>query len=198
MACSGMVIDLRGNPGGIGVMAVGMAGWFIDSADRPLGTMYTRETALKFVVNPRVETYSGPLAILVDGGTASTSEVFAEGMKDLGRAQIFGTKTAGAALPSVFEKLPNGDGFQYAIANYVSEGGQTLEGVGVIPDVEVSLTRQELVKGQDPVIEAASQWIGEQKKKTALNRRSRDGKRPSYGRLAVQGRSRLRPGTTGR
>ena len=167
MACSGVIIDLRGNPGGIGVMAMGMAGWFIDSADRPLGTMYTRETSLRFVVNPRLETYRGPLAVLVDGGTASTSEVFAEGIKDLGRARIFGTKTAGAALPSVFEKLPNGDGFQYAIANYVSEGGQTLEGEGVIPDVEVALTRAALLKGLDPVLDAACEWIGAKKKKTA-------------------------------
>ena len=49
-------------------------------------------------------------------------------MKDVKRARIFGTRTAGAALPSVISKLPNGDGFQYAIANYISEGGKPLEG----------------------------------------------------------------------
>ncbi len=128
--CEGFIVDLRGNPGGIGIMAMGMAGWFIAQPDQKLGTLYMRDTTLKFVVNPRLTTFAGPLAILVDGASASTSEIMAEGLKDLGRARIFGTRTAAAALPSVFEKLPNGDGFQYAIANYVSEGGQAAGGPG--------------------------------------------------------------------
>jgi carboxyl-terminal processing protease len=142
--CEGFIVDLRGNPGGIGIMAMGMAGWFIAQPDQNLGTLYMRDTTLKFVVNPRLSTFGGPLAILVDGTSASTSEIMAEGLKDLGRARIFGTRTAAAALPSLFEKLPNGDGFQYAIANYVSEGGQPLEGLGVTPDVETPITRQAL------------------------------------------------------
>jgi carboxyl-terminal processing protease len=103
------------------------------------------------------------LAILVDGTSASTSEIMAEGLKDLGRARIFGTRTAAAALPSVFERLPNGDGFQYAIANYVSQGGEPLEGLGVTPDVETPLTRQALLAGQDPALDAAVAWIASQK-----------------------------------
>lgn len=157
--CDGFVIDLRGNPGGIGVMAMGMAGWFIDKPDQLLGTLYMRDTTLKFIVNPRVNTFAGPVAILVDGASASTSEIMAGGMKDLGRARIFGTRTAAAALPSVLEMLPNGDGFQYAIANYISEGGQPLEGLGVTPDVEAPLTRKALLDGKDPALDAAIAWI---------------------------------------
>jgi carboxyl-terminal processing protease len=159
MKCDGFIIDLRGNPGGLGAMAMGMAGWFIDKPDQRLGTLYMRDTTLKFIVNPRVKTFAGPLAILVDGASASTSEILAEGLKDLGRARIFGSKTAAAALPSVFEKLPNGDGFQYAVANYISEGGQPLEGLGVTPDVETPLTRQALLAGKDPALDAAIAWI---------------------------------------
>ena len=165
LRCDGFLIDLRGNPGGIGAMAMGMAGWFIDTPDQRLGTMYTRQAPLKFVVNPRLETYRGPLAILVDGCSGSTSEVFAGGLKDLKRARIFGTRTAGAALPSVLERLPNGDGFQHAIANYISEGGKPLEGAGVIPDVEVTLTRDALLQGKDSVVEAAVRWIRKTKEK---------------------------------
>jgi carboxyl-terminal processing protease len=157
--CEGFVIDLRGNPGGIGAMAMGMAGWFIDQPNQRLGTLYMRDATLKFVINPRVNTFSGPLAILVDGSSASTSEILAGGMKDLGRARIFGTHTAAAALPSVFEMLPNGDGFQYAIANYLSEGGKPLEGLGVTPDVETPLTREALLAGKDPALDAAIAWI---------------------------------------
>ena len=159
MKCDGFVVDLRGNPGGIGVMAMGMAGWFIDKPDQQLGTLYMRSTTLKFIVNPRVNTFSGPVAILVDGTSASTSEILAGGMKDLGRARIFGARTAAAALPSVFELLPNGDGFQYAIANYISEGGQPLEGLGVTPDVETPITRKALLEGKDPALDAAVAWI---------------------------------------
>ena len=111
------------------------------------------------MVFPRPQTFRGPLAILVDGCSASTAEIFAGGLKDAGRARIFGTRTAGAALPSIIERLPNGDGFQYAIANYISEGGQPLEGIGVIPDEEVHLTRRQLLAGRDPVLDAAMDWI---------------------------------------
>jgi len=161
--CAGVIIDLRGNPGGLGVMATGMAGWFLDKPDQRLGTMHLRQAPLKFTVNPRLPTYRGALAILVDGCSASTSEIFAEGMKDLGRARIFGTRTAGAALPSAIDRLPNGDGFQHALADYVSEGGRPLEGVGVLPDVEVKLKREALLAGRDPVLEAAIEWINTRK-----------------------------------
>ena len=157
--CAGLVIDLRGNPGGIGGMSLGMAGWLIDKSDVRLGVLKTKDTELKFIVNPRAEVYRGPVAILVDSLTASTSEIFSGGLKDLGRARIFGTRTAGAALPSAFERLPNGDGFQYAMANYISEGGQPLEGIGVTPDVEAPLSRQALLGRHDPALEAALAWI---------------------------------------
>jgi carboxyl-terminal processing protease len=157
--CKGFVLDLRGNPGGIGGMAMGLAGWFTSQSGLHLGTMYLRTATIKFAVFPRPEPFRGPLAILVDGCSASTSEVFAGGMQDMKRGRIFGTHTAGAALPSMFTKLPNGDGFQYAVANYISEGGKPLEGVGVTPDQEVKLTRHQLLEGQDPVLDAAVSWI---------------------------------------
>jgi carboxyl-terminal processing protease len=163
-SCDGLIIDLRGNPGGIGGMAMGMAGFLVDKPNQRLGTMYLRDSTLNFVVNPRADVFSGPVAVLVDGCSASTSEIFAGGLKDLGRARVFGTKTAAAALPSAFERLPNGDGFQYALANYVSEGGQPLEGLGVTPDELVELTRPALLAGHDPVIDAALDWIRGKKK----------------------------------
>jgi carboxyl-terminal processing protease len=159
MDAEGVVIDLRGNVGGIGAMSTGMAGWFVSDETKYLGTMQTRQSNLKFVVSPRVDVYKGPVAILVDGLTGSTAEIFAGGMKDIGRARIFGTTTVGAALPSMIDKLPNGDGFQYAIANYVSAGGQVLEGHGVVPDERVGLTRESLLAGEDPPLDAAVHWI---------------------------------------
>jgi len=161
--CKGFVIDVRGNPGGIGGLAMGVAGWFMDRSGVQLGTETLRGLTVNFVIFPRPQPFRGPLAVLVDGSSASTAEIFAGGLKDVKRARIFGTRTAGAALPSVIERLPNGDGFQYAIANYVSQGGKPLEGIGVIPDEEVRLTRKQLLEGKDPVLEAAIEWIGRQK-----------------------------------
>jgi len=138
---------------------MGLAGFLVESQGHRLGTMVMRDTTLNFVINPRAPGFSGPVAILVDGNSASTSEIFAGGLQDLHRARVFGTHTAAAALPSVIERLPNGDGFQYAVANYISEGGKPLEGLGVKPDVEVNLTRSALLAGHDPVVDAALDWI---------------------------------------
>lgn len=162
--CDGFVIDLRGNPGGLGGLAMGLAGWFVDRSGLRLGELFMRATTLQFVVFPRPEPFRGPLGVLVDGCAASTSEIFAGGLQDLKRARIFGTRTAGAALPSMFERLPNGDGFQYAVGNYISAGGKPLEGNGVMPDDVVALSRAALLAGRDPILEAAVNWIEQQKK----------------------------------
>jgi C-terminal processing protease CtpA/Prc len=155
----GVILDLRGNPGGIGIMAMGIAGFFIDKPGQKLGEMKMRQTTLQFVIFPRPETYPGPLAILVDQGSASTTEILAGGLQDLKRARIFGTRTAGAALPSDIIRLPNGDGFQYPQASYTSVNGKILEGNGVTPDVVVHQIAQDVQTDNDPVIEAARNWI---------------------------------------
>lgn len=151
----GLIIDLRGNPGGIGFMANGLAGHLIAEGTPTLGTMIMRESKIPFVANPQVDVYTGPLAILVDENSASTSEIFAAGLQDIDRAIIIGRKTAGAALPSVFTQLPNGDGFQYAIADFVRPSGGQIEGAGVTPDIVVQYDRKVLAKERDPFIEAA-------------------------------------------
>ncbi|MEM8875082.1 MAG: S41 family peptidase [Planctomycetota bacterium] len=156
---AGVIIDVRGNPGGLGALAGGIVGYFVDETGLKLGTMEQRGTTLDFNVNPRRPYYDGPLAVLIDGGSMSTSEIFAQGLADLDRARLFGTRTAGAALPSVIIDLPNGDKLQYAFADYVSDKGQRLEGNGVQPDVRVVPDRATYAAGKDPVIEAALQWI---------------------------------------
>ena len=147
----GVILDLRSNRGGIGIMASGMAGYFIGDAGHKLGEMRMRDTTLQFNVFPRPTVYAGRLAILLDEGSASTTEILAQGLQDLKRARIFGTRSAGAALPSDIIRLPDGDGFQYPTATYISANGRVLEGNGVIPDVEV--------RDRGAVIDAAARWI---------------------------------------
>lgn len=155
----GLIIDLRGNPGGIGGMAMGMGNMLVSEPNLKLGTMTTRQTSINFVLNPQVGRFTGPVAILVDETSASTSEIMAGGLQAIGRARVFGSTTAGMALPSIITKLPSGDGLQYATANYVSADGRVLEGNGVAPDVQVKPDRAMLLEGRDPVIEAAEAWI---------------------------------------
>jgi carboxyl-terminal processing protease len=157
----GLVLDLRGNPGGLGAMAMGMGGHLIDRQGASLGTMITRDSKLKFVLNPQPVRFTGKIAILVDELCMSTCEILAGGLQEIGRARVFGLRTPGAALPSQIERLPTGDGFQYAVANYVSASGTPLEGRGVVPDVTIPWDRKALLAGRDPALEAALAWIRE-------------------------------------
>lgn len=162
----GMVIDLRGNPGGLAGMIMGISGHFF--AERTaLGTMKMRASELTFFANPRasrpdgsaVSPFMGPVAILVDGLTGSASECFAGGMQAVGRARVFGETTMGQALPASFTKLPNGDTLLHAIADFVTADGTRLEGRGVVPDQVVPLDPAALARGRDPVLGAALAWI---------------------------------------
>ena len=165
-----ILLDIRGNPGGVGGMAMGFAGHFLDST-HTIGVMKQRGTNdLRFVANPRlvnssnqrVQPFAGPLGLIVDEGSVSTSEIFAEGMQAMGRARVFGTQTTGQALPSIAERLPNGDILYHAIANFVSPTGKQIEGNGVVPDVEAGPTRKTLLEGKDTALDAALAWAASQ------------------------------------
>ena len=155
----GIVIDLRGNTGGIGDMIAGMAGWFIAARGMSMGTILTRSGSLKLAVLPRPAPFAGPVAVLIDELSMSASEVFAQGFKDAGRARVFGRRSAGAVLASTVERLPNGDRFQYPTARFEFSSGVIVEGVGVVPDVEIHPTGETLLSGRDVVLDAAVQWI---------------------------------------
>ena len=165
-SADGIVIDLRGNPGGLAAMLMGISGHFLTER-KPLGVMKTRDAELKFTSNPRlvsaagerVEPFAGPVAILVDALTGSASECFAGGMQSLGRARVFGQTSMGQALPAVFDKLPNGDVLIHAYGDFVTATGTRLEGRGVVPDEEVPLDRAQLLAGRDAPLERALQWI---------------------------------------
>ena len=154
----GIIIDVRGNPGGVGGMAPGLAG-VLESKQTSLGTMHMRSGHVNFVVFPQPNAYLGPVVILTDGGSASTSELFAGGLQEIGRAVVVGERTTGAALPSIFQKLPTGALFQYAIADFKTPKGTLIEGRGVSPDVEVKFTRRSLLVGRDVQLEAAIEQI---------------------------------------
>lgn len=150
-----LVLDLRGNPGGVGMMAVPVARMLLDK-EVSLGVMTMRGTTQHFNVKPQGGAFAGSMAILVDEGTGSTSEIFAQAMQDLGRVKIVGATTSqGAVLASFIEKLPGGATLQFVVADYKSPNGEAVEGKGVVPDVLVDATAGDYAKGRDPVLDAA-------------------------------------------
>ncbi len=150
----GLIFDVRGNPGGIGAMANGLAGYLVTERVS-LGAMKLRGTELKFLAFPQDGPYLGPVAVLIDGNSASTSEIFAAGLQELGRAIVVGERSMGAALPSFFTELPRGAMLQYAIADYLTPKGFRIEGQGVTPDIQMSQDAASLLAGRDAQLEAA-------------------------------------------
>jgi C-terminal processing protease CtpA/Prc len=88
-------------------------------------------------------------------------------MQSLKRVRVFGQRSMGAALPSQFDRLPNGDVFIHATGDFVTADGTRLEGRGVIPDQDVPLTRKSLLAGRDAPLDAALAWIDTQAAKGA-------------------------------
>ena len=164
--CRGIIIDLRGNPGGVVGMVMGVAGHFLDEPET-LGTMRSRGSSLNFVANPRrvdtsarpVRPFAGPLALLIDPMSVSTTEIFAAGMQALGRARVFGENSAGQALPAATLRLPDGDVLMHVVADFTAGNGVRIEGRGVIPDVDIVPSHKSLLDGHDPVLDAALAWI---------------------------------------
>jgi carboxyl-terminal processing protease len=164
----GMIFDLRGNPGGVGGVALAIAGRICDKQGS-LGVMKTRSGEMRFAFFPQSNPYTGPVAVLIDGLSASTSEVLSSGIQEMGRAVIVGERSAGAALPSFFQKLPTGALFQFAIADFKTPKGVLIEGRGVIPDVEVKYDRASLLAGRDAQLEAAIEQIRNSQEKARRN-----------------------------
>ena len=163
----GIVLDLRGNTGGVAFMVNGLAGHFTPRTDT-LGVNKTRTMTMYFVANPRRSTadgrtvtpFAGPVAVLTDELSGSASEVFTGGMQAIQRVRVFGDTSIGGVLPAMWDRLPNGDVLYHATGEFITSTGERLEGRGVLPDEPVAVTRADLLAGRDPVLEAAIRWIG--------------------------------------
>ncbi|MGI9519604.1 MAG: S41 family peptidase [Pirellulaceae bacterium] len=164
MDAPGVIIDVRANGGGMGEIGVGMIGWLMSGKEKQsLGKVVLRNDELKMIARPRATTYGGPVVVLIDEMSVSAAEFFAQGIKQATDGRLIGTRTAGAVLGSQIERLPNGDGFQFAAANFfAADTGETLEGIGVTPHETVPPNRVALLAGEDPAIKAAVRWISSQ------------------------------------
>ena len=151
-----VVIDLRGNPGGQGALAIPVGSMFV-TQPVTLGTLTFRDFNQTLTSKPEMGAvpFTGPLAILTDEGSASAAEILAAGLQEAKRAVVVGDTTMGAVLPSVIKALPGGAVMQYVVADFKTPKGVMLEGRGVQPDRRVLETRAALRTGRDPVLDAA-------------------------------------------
>ena len=151
-----VVLDLRGNPGGFGAMAIPVAARLI-SRETNLGIIQFRDFANDLVAAPSlgVKSFTGKVIILTDEGSASTSEILAAGLQESKRAVVVGDFTVGAALGSTIEALPGGAVMQIPVAGFKTPKGVAIEGRGVQPDVRVTETRAALLGGHDLVLDEA-------------------------------------------
>lgn len=154
----GLIIDLRGNTGGLIATMNALGGMLVES-DLDLGTSIYRRGTEHLIATPKAKRFKGNIVFLVDELTVSAAEMFAASLQDAKRAFVVGERTAGEALPSITISLPTGAVLQYPIANYRTSSGRLLEGSGVTPDILVPLTRKALLSGADPQLAKALEMV---------------------------------------
>lgn len=157
----GLIIDLRENIGGIGLMAGGIAGHLLPR-ETPLGLMRLRDGTFGIVAYPQQPRYTQPVVVLVDEFSVSTAEIFAAGLQEVKRAVVIGRPTPGKALPSKIVAIPHGGYLQCVLADYETAGKKRIEGVGVQPDLPIELTRESFQKARDPILHYAIEYLLQQ------------------------------------
>ena len=153
-----LIIDIRGNHGGFFDVRKAVAETLVK--DRVLFWRYQgRDKTQEAYLEPADIVYEGPVVVIVDHLSVSSAEEFSGGLKAIKRATIVGERTPGVVVTGNIEKLPNGATFVYPKAWTITADGTILEGHGVIPDIESTLDRSELSRGNDSQIEAAVRYI---------------------------------------
>jgi carboxyl-terminal processing protease len=133
----GLILDLRGNSGGLVVEAVEAASGFLDDGVVATYDLDGSQQALYARPGGNTET---PLVVLVDGGTMSSAELLAGALQDRGRAVVVGTSTFGKGSVQMPRALPDGSVAELTVGEYRTPAGRSLEGVGVTPDLDLSVT----------------------------------------------------------
>ena len=168
----GIVIDLRGNPGGSLHAVNAMLGRFF-AEPRELGHVLTRTgkpvsllfgaldiIKLKTEVEGDKDAYRGPVVILVNAGSGSGSEFFAATMQAAGRAVVAGEPSCGCLLGFLgYARVPGGAELAYSEVGFVMSNGKRIEGEGVIPDHLIPLTLPDLQANRDRTLEQAQEIL---------------------------------------
>ena len=158
----GLILDLRGNPGGYLSTAIEVTSQFV--AQGPIvierfkdGREY-RHQAISGGLALRI-----PLVVLVDGGTASASEITAGAIQDTERGILIGTTTLGKGSVQSAQTLSDQSELRVTIARWFTPNGRAIHGTGLVPDIKVEVTEQDLAADRDPQLDRAIAYLVEGK-----------------------------------
>jgi len=154
-----IILDLRGNPGGYLNVVVDMASEFLDG-----GIILYEADGEGDIIKEWPASSGGlatdlPLIVLVDGSSASGSEVLAGALRDHGRATLIGTKTYGKGSVNILHRLSDGSALYVTTERWLTPDRHLIEGVGLIPDIEVEITAEDIASGRDPQLEFAIEYL---------------------------------------
>jgi carboxyl-terminal processing protease len=154
-----IVLDLRGNPGGYIVAAQGVGSQFVPAGEL-LFTVESGSDVQRWTAqaNGLAESSALPLVVLVDGGSASASEIVAVALQQAGRATIVGTPTFGKNTVQVWSELPNGGGLRLTTDRWFTPSHGSVSPGGVQPDVVVEAP-EEPDDGEDPQLDRALEIV---------------------------------------
>jgi carboxyl-terminal processing protease len=140
----GFILDLRDNPGGLLSMAIDISRLWIN--DGAIVRIVQRGKASEITEATHTAITNLPLTVLVDGGSASASEILTGALKDHRRATVVGTKTFGKGIVQQVNPLSDGSGLNVTIAHYFTPNGTDIHHKGILPDVVVPLNKEQVKK----------------------------------------------------
>lgn len=148
-AAKGIILDLRDNPGGLLTNAIEISNMFLDGKSNIVSTVDADGYKTPAVSDGNPVTHQ-PLAVLINKGSASASEIASGALKDNGRAILVGQKTFGKGLVQGIQRLEDGSGVNYTIARYLTPNDTDINNKGISPDIAVELTPQDYDEGKGP------------------------------------------------
>lgn len=158
----GLIIDLRGNGGGdVNLIAYVLGCLFKEAV--PLGLFYGRAPLPRYKADPCPRIYTGPVAVLINGESGSSSEIFSNLIQENRRGLLVGQPSMRSVLDSRVEEIRGGGRVRMSLWGYKSPQGKRLQGTGVVPDVAVDPTIKGLWEGRDEILEAAERALGPKK-----------------------------------
>lgn len=155
----GLILDLRDNPGGLLTSAIDVASAFIQSG--PIVTeAYSSDNQHVFTATGAYADIRVPIAVLVNGASASASELLAGALQDRGIATIIGTQTFGKGTVQQWQELVNGGGLRLTIAKWLTPNGRWIHEQGITPDINVAWAPTTYdPHADDPQLDAAEQFL---------------------------------------
>ena len=159
---AGIIFDLRGNTGGLLREAVKVASVFIDDQD-VLIERFSDGREETYATSGKAAAPDVPLVVLVNGGSASASEIVAGALQDAGRAQLIGTTTFGKGSVQLPHSLSDGGIMRVTIARWYTPLDRSIDGSGLEPDEVVELTEEDRDAERDPQLDAALAALEKQK-----------------------------------